>query len=60
MSLFLSKRIWKLLKLGGSDWIVGDDLRALSRWMIKWETKQKKKTKEARLFARESVVWTES
>lgn len=35
--------IWKLLKRGGSHWIVGDDLTHLNRWMRKWDAKARRK-----------------
>jgi len=40
---FLREGIWKLLKRGGSHWIVGDDLTHLNRWMRKWDAKARRK-----------------
>lgn len=36
----MREKVWKLLTRGGSDWIVGADLRGLSGWMRKWNAKR--------------------
>ncbi|ORX37710.1 hypothetical protein BD324DRAFT_622969 [Kockovaella imperatae] len=48
---FIRKKMWRLLKAGGSNWICADDVLGATRWLQKWDRKQARMAQMAKDLA---------